>query len=167
MKPAVVVDTNVPIVANVRAGADPACALACVQELRETTRQRRLLLDRGGLILKEYRQHLSPNGQPGAGDAFFKWAWDNQANPKFCRSVKITPVAPGGKGFDEFPSDLALESFDHSDRKFVAVVVAGGKTAEILNASDIDWWNARKPLRRNGITVRFLCPQLMNVNAVP
>ncbi|MEI7645114.1 MAG: hypothetical protein WCJ55_12635, partial [Chloroflexales bacterium] len=121
MKAIVVVDTNVPITANGQAEhASLACQLACVTFLRMVQSQRRISVDRRGLIFQEYRRQLSPNGQPGLGDAFFKWLWDNQANDQVCEQVSITPTADG-RDFAEFPDDPALASFDPSDRKFVAV----------------------------------------------
>ncbi len=86
MKPAVVVDTNVPMVANGRTEqASLACVSTTITKLRDIQSRHRVLVDCLGLILDEYRRHLSPRGQPGLGDAFFKWLWDNQANPQVCR----------------------------------------------------------------------------------
>jgi hypothetical protein len=156
-------DTNVAVVANGKtpqAGDD--CVEACVTALLELRERRQILVDDGALIFEEYRRHLSPSGQPGLGDAFFKWLWDNQCNPDHCRQIRIT-AANDGRVFDEFPDDPALADFDPSDRKFVAVALASGERPPILNASDTDWWNHREALSRNGVEVRFLCPELMEV----
>ncbi len=116
MKAIVVVDTNVPITANGRAEqASPACQLACITALRQIRAQRRIAVDRSGLILQEHRRHRSPGGQPGLGDAFFKWLWNNQANPQICVPVAITSTNDG-RDFAEFPNDPDLASFDRSDR---------------------------------------------------
>jgi len=156
------VDTNVPVVANGnQPQADIACVLACVNALRDVRERGQVLVDSNGLIFNEYRRHLSPKGQPGPGDAFFKWLWDNQGNPKHCAQVAITPIGPSDTDFAEFPNDPELAKFDPSDRKFVAVAVASGKSPEVLNATDTDWWDHRMALMRNGIRVRFLCPQHM------
>jgi hypothetical protein len=154
-------DTNVAVVANGRAEqAGDRCVATCITNLLEIRDSRRVLLDESGLILEEYRRHLSPAGQPGPGDAFFKWLWNNQSNPDQCRQVPITPIQ-GSRGFEELPDDPDLEAFDPSDRKFVAVAVASGEHPPILNAADTDWWIHREALRRRGIEVRFLCPELM------
>ena len=164
MKPAVVVDTNVPIVANGRAEqAGPACVSTSIRKLREIHSRHRVLVDRHGLILDEYRRHLSPRGQPGLGDAFFKWLWDNQANPQVCSQVEITPV---DGSFTEFPSDPDLIAFDPSDRKFVAVILASGAAAPLLNAADTDWWLFREALARHGVVIEFLCPSLMTASGM-
>ena len=132
-KAEVVVDTNVPLVANGKADqAGLKCEDACVRKLRLIQAERRTLLDDKWLIIKEYRRNLSHTGQPGVGDAFFKWLWENQANPQHCRIVPVT--VHDGRGFEEFPDSARLSSFDRSDRKFVAVALASGSSPELLNA---------------------------------
>ena len=59
----IVVDTNVPIVANGapdRGGRRPAlsCRAAAIQFLMDVLASRRVLLDLEGEIQKEYRRHL-------------------------------------------------------------------------------------------------------------
>ena len=161
MNGAVVIDTTVGIVANGRhPEAAPGCIIVCIDALRQT-RQRIVLVDNGYRIFTEYRRHLSPSGQPGVGDAFFKWLWSNQGNPRLCQQVTITPLAGSDTDFAEFPDDLDLIGFDQSDRKFVAVALASSHEPPIMNASDSDWWAFRKPLARQGVEIRFLCPELM------
>ena len=158
--PEVVVDTNVPITANFKADqAGPDCEAACIQALRQVQGECRTLLDDKWLIIEEYRKSLSHSGQPGLGDAFFKWLWENQANPQHCRTVPIN--VHDNRRFTEFPEDPRLSSFDLSDRKFVAVVRASGTRPELLNATDTDWWDDRLALKENGVNVVFLCPELM------
>jgi hypothetical protein len=160
-----VVDANVPIVANGEADhvSDPKCVLASLAALRKLTKGGTLLLDSAGLILKEYRdsRHLRLSGQPGAGDAFVKWAHDNQANPRRCRRIAVTPNPDNDTDFVPFPDDPALAGFDRSDRKFVAVALASGSDPEILNATDSDWWHYRVVLEGHGVKVTFLCPDQM------
>jgi hypothetical protein len=161
-------DTNVAVVANGRAPqAGDTCIGACITALIEIRERQRMVLDDQGSILEEYRRHLSPSGQPGSGDAFFKWLWDNQGNPEHCRQVPVTPLHRGGRGFEEFPDDPSLAHFDPSDRKFVAVALAGDEQPPILNASDTDWWEHREALSRHGIEIRFLCPELMKSRKEP
>lgn len=162
MKEAVVIDTNVPVVANGKTSqAGHQCILACIEALETAKGNQRVLLDSIGLILDEYRRNLSPSGQPGLGDAFFKWLWDNQANTDHCGRIGITPSDTDNSSFAEFPNYPELASFDQDDRKFVAVALASGKNPPILNASDTDWWNHREVLKHHGVGVRFLCPELM------
>lgn len=158
---AAVVDTNVPIVANGAANhATPDCVLRCVDRLEEVRKKQLVLLDDGLHILSEYMKHLSLSGQPGMGDFFMKWVWLNQATPRHCLRVHIA-AQEGSDDFREFPQDPDLENFDRADRKFVAVALVSGLGPSILNATDTDWWDYREPLRRNGVTVDFICPELM------
>lgn len=156
-----VIDTNVGVVANSRhPEASIECIESCITAL-EDARRRVVLVDDGLRIFSEYRRHFSGTGQPGAGDAFFKWLWDNQGNRKFCHQITITAVAGTDDDFEEFPRDPDLIGFDRSDRKFVAVALANGNSPAILNASDRDWRLFYRPLANNGVRVTFLCPELM------
>jgi hypothetical protein len=161
MRRPVVVDTNVGVVANGRADqAGPDCVLACVEALELVVSQGRLLVDDGMRIIREYQDNLSPSGAPGVGDRFLKWIWQNYSNDTVCSQVSVTEDAE--RGFEEFPDDPSLVGFDVSDRKFVAVALASGVRAPILNSSDTDWWDYRTELAGHGIDIHFLCPELMN-----
>jgi hypothetical protein len=157
---AFVVDTNVPIVANGKSHADPACVIACVDALLEVRSTGVVVLDDGMRILSEYMNHLSLRGEPGAGDAFMKWVWSVQADENQCERVFLTLRRDNGSDdFAEFPDDPDLATFDWSDRKFVAAALASHREPVILNAVDSDWAESYDILLRNGVRVRFLCPQ--------
>jgi hypothetical protein len=159
---AVVVDTNVAEVAN-DAVKTPAnnnlrsleCIDACVEALLTITREGHLVLDSLGLIFEEYGRRLSFAGQPGTGDLFMKWVNDHQWDTTLCTRVDIT--LHDGRGFDEFPVDNDLSTFDWDDRKFVAVAAAHGGSPRILQAVDYKWAKWSDALKAAGITVRFLC----------
>lgn len=154
---AYVIDSNVPIVANGKTNqASPECVLACVEALGRA-REGLTCLDDGFRILGEYMKHLSPSGQPGAGDAFMKWVFQNQANSLHCEVVPITPANDNGESYEEFPADPDLADFDRSDRKFVAVALASQHGPPILNSVDSDWWHARMALSRHDVEIEFLC----------
>ena len=158
---AVVIDTNVAIAANGKhPPAGPECVKNCIHALR-TARQQLVLVDDGYHILDEYRHNLSPKGQPGPGDAFFKWLWDNKSNPNHCRQVAITPLNGSETNFAEFPADPGLAQFDPSDRKFIAVALGSRLDPKVLEATDSKWWPLRELFQRNGVRVEFLCPELM------
>ena len=160
MKQEVVVDTNVAVVANRKTEqASNKCVQKCIDELKRIHGECRVLLDHDYLILKEYKDNLNLSGQPEAGDAFFKWLWDNQVNDQYTRRVRIDPQ--DDRGFEQFPDDPGLVLFDRDDRKFVAVAAASGSSPTIVNASDSGWWEHREALRRHGVDVCFLCPELM------
>ena len=159
-KAEVVLDTNVAVVANGKTGqADKDCILECIARLRHIQEECLLLLDDRNRIIDEYRNNLNPSGQPGPGDAFFLWLWQNQANQEYCRNIAVTPHED--HGFEEFPDDPDLSAFDQDDRKFVAVALASGTGPKVLNASDTDWWHHRQALQKHGVEIVFLCPDLM------
>ncbi|MGQ0665218.1 MAG: hypothetical protein ACT4P2_16880 [Pseudomonadota bacterium] len=153
---AFVVDTNVPVAANGReTHTDIRCRLRCIERLREIMERGRIVIDDDGRILSEYRPYFDPSGPPGTGDAFFKYLWDNQANPAKCVQVRITELPHNDHDFAEFPRDPDLAEFDFNDRKFVAVALASGLRPAIQNATDTDWWFAREALFRNGVRLNF------------
>ena len=159
---AFVVDVNVPIVANGQAAqADCKCVLACVDALWKVYEKGMIVIDDGMRILSEYMDYLYMNGQPGAGDAFMKWVWENQAVIERCERVILNPKWGDEEGFIEFPDDQQLETFDRSDRKYVAVALASKNRPVILNAVDPDWWEHKEVLEKNGLHLGFLCPQHM------
>ena len=73
--------------------------------------------------------------------------------------MRLTPSSDKSREFEEFPLDPDLEGFDRSDHKFVGVALASTQSPTVLNAVDSDWWQYRKALRRNGVKVKFLCPE--------
>jgi len=154
-----VVDTNVPLVANkMHEDVFPQCIINCVQELEKLTLGGKLVLDDQWRIINEYRNRLSPTGQPGVGDAFLKWVLRNRNNPQRCEQVPIHPIEGSETDFEEFPKNSDLQALDPSDRKFVAVALAHSRRPSIWNATDTDWWKLREELATNGVRVRFLCP---------
>lgn len=159
--PPVVIDTNVLIAANGRdcPQATPACRIACVQQLQHTKTEASLVLDDRFRILNEYKNKVSPSGQPGVGDAFLKWILTNWTNSTHCHQVSITPTPDGS--FKEFPSSPDLQGFDPSDRKFVATALSHPDCPAILNAVDSDWKQFGPALAAAGVKVEQLCPQIL------
>ena len=155
----VIVDTNVALVASGKMGkTSRGCELACIDRIEQITMgEMKLALDEQRQIINEYRRKLSPDGQPGVGDAFLKWVEINWANSKRCVRVPITPIEGSETEFKEFPDDPALQKFDPDDRKFIAVALAHPAKPPILEAMDKQWWKLRDALRRNGVTVEFIC----------
>jgi hypothetical protein len=155
------VDTNVPKTANLAIQPDPdsdvshACVMACIEAVEHVIKKGGLIIDAGDEIFDEYRQQLSMKGQPGMGDTFMKWVNDHRYNPEYCSRVTITI---NGDSYQEFPTHDALNDFDRSDRKFVAVANAHADKPPILQATDSKWWGWKDALAEVGITVQFLCP---------
>jgi hypothetical protein len=104
--------------------------------------------------MEEYRYYLRFSGQPGAGDAFYKFLHDHKhLDSGKVVSVDVTPIADDSRGFDELPQNF----LDASDRKFLAVAVVSGST--IVNALDTDWHQQRKLLEELNVALKQLCPQ--------
>jgi hypothetical protein len=158
---AVVIDTNVAVMANSQEKlADLECVSACLKVLRAVHSQGLVVLDDRQRILTEYRKHLSMSGQPGPGDLFMKWVWTNQANPRFCEQVNITPRSGDTEDFEEFPEDPDLANFDRADRKWVAVARTSKNNPSILWSVERGWCKHRECLARHGVHVECICPHL-------
>jgi hypothetical protein len=163
-----VIDTNVLIVANEASRgrnrrtlqASDSCIRAAVESLDALHRdEQRFALDCLQLVLLEYSRHLSWSGEPGLGDAFFKWMHDNQGNERVCVVAQIHRRGAEADDFEEFPDDAELQTFDRSDRKFVAICRGlQPQLTEVYNCVDSDWFQFRDALGRHGVEIRFLCP---------
>ena len=156
-----VVDTNVAVVSNGRSRqASPVCVLTCIEWLEQIKNGiHTLVLDDQFRIIREYLQNLRSSGQPGYGDAFLKWVFDNYRNVNRCELVTITSISEDLGHFAEFPNDPELGDFDPSDRKFIAVALAHPQHPAVLQAVDARWWQLRDALRRNGVRIEFICAQ--------
>lgn len=169
MRKEYVIDTNVPIVANLATKADantdipPKCIAACVEHIKRITQDGGLVLDEDGEMLEEYRRYLSGRGQPGQGDAFIKWVFNHQWNTNKVTRVKIHKQ---GDNYQEFPKHSQLKDFDRSDRKFVAAANARSNEPSdkpaIWQAIDSKWLKWKDALQEMGITVYFLCPEYVS-----
>ncbi len=157
----IVVDTNVLVVANGRdcPQANTACIRLCRQQVQRIQQSGGLLIDDAWHIIREYKKEVSQSGQPGLGDAFLRWVLTNRGNPEQCQQVRISELSDNE--FAEFPDDLALEKFDPSDRKFVAVALTHPDCPPILNAVDSDWKQFGAALAKHGVRVEQLCPDCL------
>ena len=154
----VVVDTNVPVVANgesEQASAD--CVEICAERLGAIMRgEVKLVLDNQWIVLGEYMQNLRSSGAD-VGDRFLGWLLRNWTNPERCDLVSITPIGGSESAFEEFPDDPALNDFDPADRKFIAIACAHSERPPILQAVDSKWLNFQNASHRNGVTIEFIC----------
>ncbi len=166
---AVVLDTNVLVVANERENPkerSQACVEACqdaLMEIRNPDSPVPVLLDSQGLIWEEYSRYCTYKGQPGLGDAFFLWLFERQGDLRYCKKIDLRNHPE--RTFEQFPADEALEGFDRSDRKFVAVALGYEEKALIYNAVDSDWWQYRQALAQHGVAIDFLCEEELRASA--
>ncbi len=150
---AFVVDVNVLIVANARETeqASIGCVLQCVVALEEV-QQHLLVLDDIGLIFDQYQRYNNFYGQPGLGDAFFKWVYNHQYDSFHVELVDCEQA--------QISSDLAR--FDPADQVYLQAAQQSQNSPVILNATDRDWMEWLQPLEQQGFSIRFLCPELMS-----
>jgi predicted nucleic acid-binding protein len=152
-----VIETNIAICANggEKVHVDIECQISCIDALQDIVAYRKkevIVLDKSGLILKEYSKYLNYSGNPGVGDVFYKYLNDSQYMPDLVDLIEITEISDPARGFEELPKN----SFDPSDRKLLAA--ARVAKAEVVNASDSDWHENRDFIAGLGVKVRQLCP---------
>jgi hypothetical protein len=152
-----IVDTNVILVANGQhADVDPECVAECALRLQNLMTNGRIALDDAYEILLEYQNKTQPKSGNRPGDAFVKWALQNNRTVAKCDLVPLE-VHPE-RGYVSFPDDSRLEAFDPPDRKFVAVSAAHSDHPPILQAADSKWLAWEPSLKQHGVEVQFLCP---------
>jgi len=154
---AVVVDTNVAVVANGHSPqASRNCVDICINRLEGIIRgEERLVLDNRWKIISEFSDNLRSSGEPGAGDRFLLWLLRNKDTQ--CELVSITSVDGLENEFKEFPTNSELKDFDLDDRKFIAVALAHPEKPPILQATDTQWWEFRDALCQHGVQIEFIC----------
>lgn len=159
-----IIDTNVLIVANEKHEKATSKNIEDCQNFLINVRNKAIIsVDSKSLIFNEYfaKANANRSGQPGIGDAFAKWLWENQYNPQVCEIVEIQLINSENQIFSEFDVPKSLEKFDKSDRKFIAVFFASKYQPTICNASDSDWFIFQSELESIGLKIKFLCPNLM------
>ncbi|MDE0555402.1 MAG: hypothetical protein OXI24_14360 [Candidatus Poribacteria bacterium] len=164
---AVIVDTNVIVIANDTDDKRGDCRDLCQNRLQQIRDQHEtVILDDEWRILGEYKDNTNPNSRKGIGDLFVKRLLQNLGNPEICKMVPITSLAGNDTDFDEFPNDAeALMGFHKKDRKFIAVALAYqrevGQTPPILLAVDRGWLQFIDALASQGVSIDFICEEDM------
>lgn len=159
-----IVDTNVALTAvNAEGVFSISCQRDCVDLIRRILRSEiRLVIDREGQIIQEYRRRMYPTPSPDAGiaDHFLIYAITNRTNRSRIVEVDII-YNPEIDRFSPYPDDVRLNGFDRNDRKWIATAMAYqrqmGNNAPIVNATDRDWLEVNAILREYGIQIEFLC----------
>ena len=156
----VVVDTNVAVVANYQTEqASEMCIESCIDALQSFRNEACFLLDDRRLDPRGISKALEVLGSAGSGRRFFQVVMGQPG--KRSALPEGSDNAPRRPWFRRVPGRPNLAQFDRDDRMFVAVALASGTHPTVMNASDRDWWIYRKALKRCGVAVTFLCPELM------
>ena len=163
---AVIVDTNVIVIANDTDNKRKDCRDRCQERIRQIINQHgKVVIDDRRRILGEYQNNTRPNTRKRIGDLFVKRLLQNLGNPEICTMVPITPLAGNGTDFEEFPTDTALINFDPDDRKFIAVALAhkrdNGQIPTILLAIDRGWLQFMDEFANYGVSVDLICEEDM------
>jgi hypothetical protein len=156
-----IVDTNVPLVAQgTAAQMSSDCVLNCVNFLDKLFQGHFILvIDTGYYLIGEYQNQMDKGNQ--YGNRFLKWVYTNQANPQKIKTVDINQLDEFN--FKEVPQSLIDIGFDNSDRKILAVAMANKNQASIAQAADSKWIGWEDDLKKEGITVHFLCKEELKV----
>lgn len=157
-----IVDTNVPLTAGEEAcplGVE--CREACIHTIRDIWEGRhRLVLDGSGIIFRQYQENFGKRGDLGIAGRFQAWLLRNLFIPEHVKLVDIQPIDDYGD-FEELPDEVRQSDFDRSDRVFVALALANGNAAPIVQAADSKWIGWEAMLSRHGITLEFPCRQAL------
>lgn len=152
-----IVDTNVILIANGQhADVSQECVATCALRLQDLMENGKIALDDAYEVLLEYQNKTQPKTGNRPGDAFVKWALQNNRTPARCDLVPLETHHE--RGYVSFPEDPRLANFDPPDRKFVALSVTHPDTPPILQAADSKWLAWAPALKANGVEVEFLCP---------
>ena len=157
---AFVVDTNVAFVANrsIDVAVDDECHRTCTERLEHLIDCETVAVDELGLIMAEYADRLCWSGGPRIGDRFFMYVFNRQYDSDRIQRVDVTPTDDDRREFEELPEN----TFDRSDRKFLAVAVVAD--AVVLNATDGDWSENQALMDELGVEVQELCPHEIDRN---
>lgn len=154
----VVIDTNVATTANgANDGAPQICVVASAKALQSVMAGGHVFIDDSGRIVTEYRSNLCAKGQPGPGDAFFKWLLTHEWSGEKVSRVGITQREDDAEDFVELSKPPDGITYDRSDRKFLAVAAAHAEHPPILQSFDSKWWGWREALANDQVTIHFLC----------
>lgn len=146
------VDENVLVVANGRqTHASLACQLACVEFLLRCKNDRSLLLDAAGVVLALYASKCNFSGQPGTGDEFFLWAFNN------AHGLAVLELVRDSSGTYLDVPDVLME-FDWDDHIWIALVRKSSGDAQVVNAVDSDYIESSMELEAALVGVLELCP---------
>jgi hypothetical protein len=113
-----------------------------------------VMVDTLDRLMDEYQPYVNFRGEPGVGDAFYRYVFDNQYYEDRVRRVEITPSADEGRGYEELPENTMRAG----DRVVLAVAVTG--KGRVVNATDSDWAEQEELMTALNVGVVQVCPAL-------
>ena len=159
-----IIDTNVPLTSvdlDSVLGLD--CVLSCIRLMKEIHEGRyTLVLDDSRIVLSQYEANIRKGGDHGMAGHFLSWVYSNYVNEEKVRLVKVERLG-AGDDFEELPDEVRQSGFDRSDRVFVALSIANGNKAPIVQAADSKWIGWEELLARHGVRLEFPCRQALEV----
>jgi len=166
-----VVDTNIPIVANMARHPDPNSEvddnsiLKCLDAIEHVRTNNTLVLDNDDVIFSQYHKNFSEQiqgryGNLGAGDYFYLWVRDNRYNFPEEDRVAVLKI---GDSYAEFPQNEELKGFDPSDKIFIAVANKHKDKPPILQGTDSKWWGYKEIFESIGMQIIFLCSEYVEM----
>ena len=153
----VIIDTNVPLIADGDSHMSLECQSHCLDFIQQVMYGGKtiVVIDDQFHVLGEYERQKDRNRADSLLEKLFIWVHTHQTNPA---KVKQVPIRSTGEGdFEEISQKIRDLEFDPSDRKFVAVCIANDKQAPIYQAADSKWIGWDAALKEEGIEVCFLC----------
>jgi len=162
-----IIDTNVPLTSVTTDVAIPlVCRQSCTQLISSVLKGEIIIvIDDQNEALREYRNNMYPDPNPSAGLAgqFMMYLFNYQYDKTRVHRAKLTVSEPGE--YEPFPEDNELDSFDKSDKKWIAISMSFKQEvqddAPINNATDSDWLHFEHVFVRLGIKIEFLCKDIL------
>ena len=158
----VVVDTNVwvmvdKVVAEAETDEEKRCINSCEQWLEDFVNgDDYLVLDNYDTwqIMTEYRNNVRGGG---VAESIL-----NSLSSSIFHRLVLKEIDFDGDSIAIVPSPF--DQIHKNDRKFVAVAIQCEPFATICHATDRGWVTHRRLLEENGLSIRGLCPELIEGN---
>ncbi len=154
----IILDTNVPVKASV---SPESCSVnklvmkkKCMEYINDlvNSKDTKIVLDMDFEILNEYRNNVSDKSN--MGKIFFGWLYNYYSDIQPEDNIKLMKNEYGQ--YLSFPYDKDTESFDESDKKFIALANSHKDKPPFVEASDGKWLGYEDSFAKYGITIEFI-----------
>ena len=126
---------------------------ACIEFIHDfiNTPDSKVVLDMDWEIISEYERNIL---ETDMGKQFKKWLYTYISRMDVVNDM-IKLETENGR-YCAFPDDAALQEFDSSDRKFIALALSHCETPPIIQAADGKWLGFTEKLSEYGIQIEYL-----------